>query len=72
MLFGVLLRLGSISWSISGGYFLDVIGLVFLAIGSVLVTVGLASFVLDSVRLYPVLRAGPRTLLDVVGRGFGR
>ncbi|HED54423.1 MAG TPA: hypothetical protein ENJ00_09540 [Phycisphaerales bacterium] len=72
MLLGVFLRLGAIRWDDTGSFFLDVIGLVFLAIGSVLVTVGLGCFVVDSVRLYPVLRSGPRTLLDVVERGFGR
>ena len=44
------------------------VSLLLVAAGSALVTIGVAGMFWDALRLYPLIRNGPRTLGDVVSR----
>ena len=44
----------------------DTISLLLVAAGSALVTAGVAGMFWDAIRLYPIIRNGPRSLGDVV------
>lgn len=67
-LLGDLIQAGAMAFDQEESVLPRTMSLAFVAIGSALVTVGLAGIFWDAIRLYPIIRSGPRSLGDVIAR----
>lgn len=65
---GDLVRYGSIAFEAHENVIVSTFALLLIVVGSIMVTIGFLGILWDSVRLYPIIRGGPRALGDVVGR----
>lgn len=66
---GDLIQAIAMAFDADSGILSRTLSLALISIGSGLVTVGLAGIVWDAIRLLPIIRAGPRSLGDVLPRG---
>lgn len=65
---GDLLKFGLLTFETPGNVIFRTMAMLLVAVGSILVTVGFVGIFWDAIRLYPIIRSGPRALGDVVGR----
>ena len=63
---GDMLRTAAKAWDIHDHVLVSTISLVLIATGSALVTAGIAGMFWDALRLYPIIRNGPRSLGEVI------
>ncbi|GAB5495323.1 MAG: hypothetical protein Phyf2KO_04030 [Phycisphaerales bacterium] len=65
-LVGDLLHFAELRWPVMRSVIVDTIWMAFVVIGSAMILTGVLGMFIDSLRLYPVLRKGPRSLRDVI------
>lgn len=65
-LVGDFVHIASMRWPVMQSVIVDTIWMALVVIGSAMILIGFIGMFIDSLRLFPVLRSGPRSLRDVI------
>ncbi|RNC81549.1 MAG: hypothetical protein ED559_07100 [Phycisphaera sp.] len=63
---GDLVHFSSLRWPVMQSVIVDTVWMAFVVIGSAMILIGFIGMFIDSLRLFPVLRKGPKSLRDVI------